>query len=141
MASKLSPEYLIAKYIKSATNGRSISVRLRRILTLVLIPLWIAGLVWSGYMSYEGFKAIRKKNNIEEWLRYARLQYANNNPSMNISENPSILDSEMQLRTQKDRIDLVYYFPAFLVIGFIIPWIVLRLTFWIIDADKGKEQA
>lgn len=130
MRLNLSPELLIANYVKSATNGRIISVRLRRILTLIIIPLWLGLLIWSGIMTSEGISAFKEVKKIENSIRETNKFYGD-------ADHIGIL--EVELSRAEDSKDLIYYLPAFLVLGFIVPWVILRLIFWIIDADKAKE--
>lgn len=130
MGLNLSPELLIASYIKSATKGRIISVRLRRILTLIIIPVWLGLLVWSGVMTYQGIKAFRDVKRIENSISETNKFYGDAN-------HVGIL--EVELSRAKDYTDLVFYLPAFLISSLLFPWIILRLTFWIIDAESNKE--
>ena len=140
MALKLSPEYWVGRFIKSATNGKSISVRLKRILTLILIPIWIGGLAWTGYMTYIGITAYQKVKKIEYSIRETNKFYSRYNPNTgSFTTDPYYLNQlESRLAIQQDNKDLVYYLPLFLLIGFVLPWILLRLIFWIVDADKEK---
>lgn len=108
MPLNLSPELLVAKYIKSATNGRSISVRLRRILSLAFIPIWI-------FAIYKFISHIISTIHIR--IRYNDL-YETGFLRMNW---PIHLGVTLQ-------------FFAFIFL----PWIILRVIFWIIDADKTK---
>lgn len=126
----LSPELLIAKYVKSATNGRIISVRLRRIMTLIIIPIWLGLLIWSAIMTYQGITAFKEIKKIENSIRETNKFYGDAN-------HIGIL--EVELSRAEDSKDLIYYFPASLILGFIIPWVILRMMYWIIDADKAKE--
>ena len=130
MRLNLSPELLIANYVKSATNGRIISVRLRRILTLIITPIWLGLLIWSGVMTYQGITAFRDVKRIENSIRETNKFYGDANHT-------GIL--EIELSRAKDYTDLVYYLPAFLIISILTPWLILRMIFWVIDADKVKE--
>ena len=130
MALNLSPELLIANYVKSATNGRIISVRLRRILTLIIIPLWVGLLIWSGIMTFQGVTAFRDVKRIENSIRETNKFYGD-------AHHTGVL--ELELYKAEDAKDLVYYLPAFLISSLLIPWLTLRLIFWIIDAENSKE--
>jgi len=129
MAIKISPEIWIAKFVKSATNGRVITVRLRRILTLLILPIWLLGLGITSYYCYKAIIAIPKYNEEKEIMKsiggvgyYYPTGYAND----------EMISLEEDI---KGFISIIYY----LAICFIIPWIILRLTFWIIDADNAKS--
>ena len=141
MALRLSPELLVAKYVKSATNGKKISIRLKRVLTLILIPVWICGIVWSGYMTFQGLMAYQKIKKIEYSIRETNKNYSRYNPNTGsfTTDQQYLNQLESRLAIQKDNRDLIFYLPAFLVIGFVIPWVILRLMFWIIDANNTKE--
>lgn len=141
MASIITPELWVAKYIKSATNGKTLSIRSRRILTLFLVPIWIAGLVWSVYMTYIGISAYQKVKNIEYSIRETNKFYSRYNSNAgSFTTDPVYLERlESRLSVEQDNKDLIYYLPAFLIIGFILPWIILRLIFWIIDAKEIEQ--
>jgi len=53
MARNLTPELLIARFFKSATRGRQLSGKLRRILTTILIPMWTILSVVCFIKSYD----------------------------------------------------------------------------------------
>ena len=138
MTINLSPEVLVRKYIKSATNGKVIPVRIGRLLTLILIPLWIGGVIWSGIMSLEGIKAINKTKRLEEAIRFERKNskpYYPNGGTM-LYESPYLQDLQQKLTVQQDKRDFVFYFPAYIIIAFILPWIIVKLIFWVIDAKE-----
>ena len=130
MALNLSPEFLIANYVKSATNGRIISVRLRRILTLIIVPLWFGLLVFSGVATWQGITAFRDVKRIQNSIRETNKFYGDANHT-------GIL--EIELSRAVDAKDLVYYLPAFLIGSLLIPWLILRAIFWIIDTESTKE--
>jgi hypothetical protein len=141
MPLKLSPEYWVMGFVKSATNGKNISIRLRRILTIILTPIWLGGLVWAGYMTYIGVTAYQKVKKIEHSIRETNKHYSQYNPNTgSFTTDPYYLRKlESRLSIENDNKDLVYCLPAFLVIGFLVPWVLLRLIFWIVDADNTKE--
>ena len=143
MAYSFSPEILVGNYIKSATNGRVISLRLKRILTLILIPLSIAATVYSAIMFYQGVTAIKKVEKLEKALRSERLNNShydwNYGKSQFVPNSPFYTLWEQELRNAKDRIDLAYYSPLPISFLLVVPWIILRLVFWIIDAKETEE--
>lgn len=109
---KISPEHWVDKFIRSATNGRIVSVKLRRVLTLIVIPIWFLGLIYSLLWLYVGCV-----NGYIYWFRPLIEAY-----------NKKIIFSELIFSLLA---------PAFyLLICFIIPWIIVRLIFWVIDADN-----
>jgi hypothetical protein len=130
MRLNLSPELLIANYIKSGTKGRIISVRLRRILTLIIIPTWLGFLVWSGAATYQGISAFNDVKRIENSIRETNKFYGDTNHTQLL---------ELELYRAEDAKDLVYYLPVFLIVSLLIPWLILRIIFWIIDAESNKE--
>jgi hypothetical protein len=112
---KFSPELWVARFIKSATNGKTVSIRVRRILTLIVIPIWLLGLIWSLLAFYIGC--------IETY------QYFNLSPSDHFG-NYVVIDEYMMR---------ILAIPIYLLICFATPWAITRLTFWIVDADKVRE--
>lgn len=69
MAMKLSPELLVTRYLQSAMNGKKLSLRLRRILTLVIIPIWLLGLFQVFVLSEDAVSAIPKYRAIQEFKK------------------------------------------------------------------------
>lgn len=112
---KLSPELLVSRYIKSATKGRNVSIRTRRFLTLVLLPIWAMGLLWSLIAFYYGC--------------LDTILYFNLSPADNFG-NYVVFDEYLLC---------IMAIPIYLCICFILPWVVVRLIFWIVDADKAHE--
>ena len=104
MPSKLSPENIIANFIKSATNGRAVSPKLRRILTIIIFPIWVLGLAFYLWVTID---MIMYNDMIKHPIRF-----------LDFDEAWSII--------------------YFILIAFIIPFIILKLTFWVIDADREK---
>lgn len=145
-----SPELWVARFIKSATNGKTISVRARRILTLIMIPLWLLGLVWCVTLCYDGTKAIFTyyklkdeassdmgeyiKRGLEDQQRIARKMY--HNPYLTLTYKPP--DYEYEMKQAKEDILQLLAFPIYVLIFFVTPWIITRLVFWVIDADNAK---
>jgi hypothetical protein len=140
MAISLSPEHLVAKYIKSATNGRNISVRLRRIITLILIPIWIISLVWSISMLYQGVTAIRIAEKFDKAIKSEGYHHEYRNGNSQIVPNSVYHDLwQEKLWEAQNNIDLTYYSLLPILFVFIVPWIILRLVFWVIDAKETEQ--
>jgi hypothetical protein len=147
----ISPERLVAKFIKSATNGRTVSVRKRRILTLIAIPIWLLGFACCATCSYNGVKAIftyyeAKKNYSPEFDKYMEedikkmeplAQKTYHNPYLKLRYVPKDYESEMR-RAKREMFQLLAI-PVYLIVFFILPWVITRLVFWIVDADKVTE--
>lgn len=121
MARKFSPEFIIAGYFKSATGGRELRPLYRRILTIVIIPIWLCGFAWVSYMCYDGIMA-------EQYYQihthsYDAIYYG----SFGYMPEPRLV---------LDR----FVFPAlyYLFFCYIGPWAIMRLVFWVVDADKAK---
>lgn len=140
MSLKLSPEHLVVKYINSATNGKVLSIRLGRLLTLIVFPLWIVSLAWAGIMTFEGIKSINKSKALEQSIRFERKNnsHYDYNRSTFVAETPYLEMLENKLRGERDKKNLIYYLPVCIVILLFIPWIVLRLIYWVVDSDKSK---
>jgi len=102
MPSKLSPEHIIARFIKSATNGRSVSPRIRRLITIIIFPIWVIGLLFCLWISIDMII-------YNEMIKHPIL----------------FLD-----------FDEAWSFLYFILLAIILPFIILKLTFWVIDADK-----
>jgi hypothetical protein len=140
MKSNLSPELIIARLIKSATNGRIISVRLRRILTLIIFPIWVIGLSLAIYLLVQASSALSERDEVTNDIRIyegkARtqkdLEWAYNERVFSLQKEQSTLDT-----TIFHGFASVFYF---IILCFLLPWLILRITFWIIDADKVKEK-
>lgn len=166
MALRFSPELMIARFIKSATNGRSITIRLRRILTLVIIPIWLLGLVWVVILYIDAINAIPKLKLIEEYKkgRYHQdmARQEQRKHYLPLSESESSQQSYFNYKfwsdvgiegasefddvndllaiaeaNQKSSLQNFFALPIFLVVFVFAPWALLRLTFWIFDADKS----
>lgn len=132
MALKLSPEYWISGLVKSATNGKKISVRLRRILTLIIIPLWIMGIA----ISVEGFikakEATHKYKHFKSRLESLNMMYPNDNGRFDGTRS----DYMASMNEAERNTGGYCYWIYFLLLCLIIPWVVARLVFWIIDAKE-----
>lgn len=111
MAIKLSPEYWVGGLIKSATNGRIISARLRRILTIILISIWALSIT-QIIMSILDIK--------RELNAY--------------NKNPHTYPEYILKHNLKEPIEIIIYVVLFMIL----PWLIIRLVFWVIDADKAK---
>ncbi len=135
MALKLSPDYLVVKYLKSATNGKSISIRLIRVVTLILIALLITGTIVTvnGYLKAK--QAAKEYNQNKFGLMVLNATYKNDNGKWDYQRD-EYLGAMMRAKRNMNW----YEFPIyFFLTCFIIPWICIRLSFWIIDAGMGKQ--
>ena len=136
MNSKFSPELIVARYIKSATNGRILTVRMSRLLALIILPIWLVVFILSGIMMYDGIRSFVKLAEIED---HRKISTANIQSSIDQSREISRIDDEYYYdKIQNDNRISVLFLPAFIVICFGIPWALLRLVFWIIDGDNTK---
>lgn len=111
----LSPELLVAKYLRSATKGKMTSLKQIRTWTLILIILWGFMLLSTTFHIYVAIKACPQ-------FRFEREHYAGT-----LAE---LLPSEA-----KDNVFGLIWI-AYFILSMLIPWIVLRLKFWISEADK-----
>lgn len=173
MALTFSPESWVAGYIKSATKGTVISIRLRRILTLVFIPIWIGSIVFSIPSYMEAFKAVPKYNRLQELKKGGiGLEYDDNNcygghvhkswvndgesthqcgcfnsqfwMDMGIG-NPDHRDSvdglfAMAESNQKGELFKFLILPQLFLMFFAAPWLIIRVIYWIKDAEKITEE-
>lgn len=112
MAFKLSPEYLVAKLVKMATNGRVISPIFRRILTIILVPFWI--LLIRGII----LSIINIKEEVDIYNRA-----------------PKMYPKEYFQHNLREPIELIIIFLTLIVL----PWLIVRLIYWVIDADKARS--
>jgi hypothetical protein len=138
MALKLSPEYLVAGYIGSATNGRILGPRLRRLLTVIIAPFWTLLLVGLIFTSIGLYKSFTERSEARQDLKEEVRQYneghlvydeAYNNFGRAIERIESRTTYEI-----KEQIEILIY----LVAALIAPWLILKLIYWIVDADKSK---
>lgn len=175
----ISPDLLIAKFIKGATNGRVVTIRTRRVLTLILIPVWLLGLLFTIPIFYEGCKAANayldaktdrgiryqdlpedysvghemRKSMRERFLRNSHPADTLTAQEWNIIEGkepePDWLKEQLESYTppvdqaaiEDAKVNMLNLLalPLYGLLLFVIPWIVLRLIYWIVDADKAKE--
>lgn len=134
MALKLSPEYMISKYAKSATNGRSISVRVSRIIILALVALLVVVIVVTIQDYSKAKEATSRYNLNKAQLEAINRMYPNDNGKWDYARDEKLSGMAYAKADMN-----WYYFPIyFLLILFIVPWVIIRLSFWIIDAGKEK---
>lgn len=113
MALKLSPEFFVSKLIKLATNGRIISAKFRRILTIILIPVWglsIAHIIMS-------ILDIRTKINEH-------------------NRNPNDYPDYVLSHNLREPIEIIIY----MIVLIVVPWLLLRLVFWVYDAKEIEQE-
>ncbi len=111
MALRLSPESWIAGLVKLST-GRVISAKFRRILTVILVSVWLLSFV-QIIMSLLDIKREVNEHN----------------------KNPHIYPEHILKHNLREPIEIIIYMIALIIV----PWLLLRLAFWVIDADKPKE--
>jgi hypothetical protein len=75
------------------------------------------------------------EEDIKEMEPLAQKMYQN--PHLKLRYTPH--DYESEKRKAKGEMLQLLAIPAYLIIFFILPWVITRLVFWIIDADKVKE--
>lgn len=106
------PERLVHKFILSASNGRSVSPKIRRLLTLVVVPIWTLGLIYSLIWFVVGCIEGKKY-----WF--------------------GTFDERYQVGVTYEELLLAVFAPLiYFAICFFIPWTIIRLIFWVKDADK-----
>jgi hypothetical protein len=170
MALKLSPEHLVARYLRSATNGKVLSVRKNRILTLLIFPIWIIAIIIGGVATKDAIDAVPNYKAIQEFKRGPynhdnddKNPYGGHNHHdwygdgesihqcnfdkgfwLNLGlKNPDHFDSVIGLADIAENYqesDLYNFFtlPLFFGLLVVLPWTILRIIFWIKDADKIK---
>lgn len=171
---KYSSELLVARFIKSATNGRTVSIRTRRVFTLILVPIWLLGLAWSAPFFYDGCKsiieyfeirrnsripyeylsegtrkvmirdAIRSESSIADTLDYTTweiIEGREQTPQWVIDKINRMSYRQDELDEAKSRMLGMLSLPFYIGVFFVMPWVILRLIFWIVDADKGNEMS
>lgn len=136
MSLHITPEILVAKYIKSATNRRNISLRLIRLLTLLLFTVWIIGF----YLVIQGF--INSRDATKEY-RQAKVRleaidsmYPNDNGRFDMVR----YDLRSAMLAAERKTDGYYFGIYYILICFIIPWVILRVVFWIVDAKEIEQE-
>jgi len=140
MAFKLSPELWVAGFIKSATNGRVISVRFRRILSLIVLPFWILALVIFSLISYTLIINIKENINANHYIK-EKISGRESSGDMSMQEYDPynhMAESFREVETTTSNIKELTWELICIVLILIAPWVLLRLTFWIIDADENS---
>lgn len=135
---KLSPEYWVSTYIKSATKREIKSKLDRRVLTLLFCICWFIGLipVWNSFQDARQAEKDYARASIQLGLTP---QYVGSLLSQYEIESrkESYKNEQLQrMETAKSRMqwlpDLLYYF----LFAFVCPWIILRIIFWIVNAKE-----
>jgi len=162
---------LFDKYFKTATFGRTYTQRFRRVLLIVCLIVWGAGLVWIYEPTKNGVTAIfdyfQEKENIKnrkatlDKHELAKKYLYQQNPNDTLTQEmfdivtnkdkplPEWLDKEVTkfasqtddtetdgLQRAKDEMWGLTAIPTYLFLFFILPWLLLRLFFWIKTADN-----
>jgi len=113
MALRLSPESWIAGLVKLST-GRVISAKFKRILTIILVPVWLLSLA-QIIMSL-----LDIKREVNEY-----------------NKNPHVYPEHIFKHNLREPIEIIIY----MIVLIVVPWLLLRLVFWVIDAEKVKESS
>ncbi|WP_142684446.1 hypothetical protein [Chitinophaga polysaccharea] len=169
MKIKISPEHWVDRFIRSATNGRSVSGKARRMVVVLLLLICFGGLIYSLLCTYTGIIAIPKYKKAKELLELSQRLDHNSYEYHSIFgcypmregtevvsfdaklweelgiNNPSSLDcgvEEVAYVKQKGQLLKLTTLPILVistVVLFACIWIVLKIAFWVINADKVKE--
>lgn len=114
---------VVARFVKSASAGRSVTVRMRRILTFIVIPFWLLGLTWTSINSYHATRSTISYYELKGEKRWHH-DYGSNWPY------------HIQLEYEKSGIVGFWTIPLYVFVFFLLPWVIVRIVFWIKDADK-----
>lgn len=153
MKNRFSPHTLCNKFVTSAT-GRKYSERTRRVLTIIIFPIWIAGLVVTLWISIPG--AIE----VPRYIRARQLQ-ANghpifgehycNLPACTMSpeyykyvNNPWPDDPALDQRVlsaMEDKLEGLLAIPCYVFGLFLMPWLIIRLKRWVLVEQISKSDS
>ena len=159
----LRPTALVDKFLKSATFGQKYTERTKRILTIVIIPIWFFGLTLCVINCIDGINGIQNYRIAEGLLQdipnleknSAIVSRQDNREStrmlfpintelyqkLGVSD-PQPWDTYLPNRAmsiQKDKIYSLVNIPIILCYFLLIPWLLLRLFYWIKKADNGTK--
>lgn len=149
---------LVEKFLKYTSSEFRANERKKRILTIILLPVWLTGLIVTIIFTIQGTKAIplyyRAKSLIPKQIELEKairdrplsnsiIEHYDFDPSpwkeIGI-ENPtptSTMMPEFGMEIQKKKMYKLLSPIAYLVIFFLIPIFILRLIFWVKKADKN----
>lgn len=169
MKIKISPEHWVDRFIHSATNGRSVSGRVRRIIVIFLFLICSTGLIYSLYCTYNGIIAFPKYQKARELLELSKKLDHNSYeyhsvfgcyPMRGETEmvrfdaglwedlginNPNPFDCGVEsvaYTKQEGQVLLLIAIPILIIsilMLFTSIWIITRTVFWVKDGDKAKE--
>lgn len=146
---------LINKFLLYSTRGYRFPERTKRILSIIIIPIWIVGLIFTIIFTIQGVKAIplyfKAKKLIPAQIELSRNSSYNSNnnglshysfnpgPWMEIGiENPTPSSTmmpqrgmEIQLYKMRKCLAPLIYFLLF----FFIPFLILRSIYWVKAAE------
>lgn len=136
MSLHISPEILVAKYIKSATKRRNISLRLIRLLTLLLFTVWIIGfyLVIQGFINSR--EATKEYRQAKVRLEALDSMYPNDNGRFDMVR----FDLRSAMSAAERKTGGYYFGIYYILICFVMPWVILRVVFWIVDAKEIEQE-
>lgn len=150
---------VVDKYVKSATGGLNYTDRVKKILSIIIIPIWLFCLsicVLSAIDGIEGIQNIKiakrllsdvptlEKNreirNLKDGETTRELLPINLGLYKKLGiDNPDPTEAgmpDLAISKQKDKIYSLLLIPLYLGIFIVLPWIILRIFFWIKHADN-----
>lgn len=149
---------MIEKFLKISTGGHQFSERTKRLLSIILIPVWTIGLIFTLIFTIQGVKAIplyfKAKNLIPQQIELENRSRNSQNSETSMLqhysfdptpwkeigiENPTTSSTMMPQRgmeIQKKKMYKCLSILAYFLSLFLIPFTILRLTYWVKMADK-----
>jgi uncharacterized membrane protein len=159
----LTPTVLVDKFLKSATFGEKYTERTKRLLTIIIIPVWLFGLILCVVSCIDGINGIQNykiaegllqdipnlEKNSEIVSRHDNRESIHTLFPINIGlyqklgvNDPQAWDTYLPYRAmsiQKDKIYSLVNIPGILFAFILAPWLLLRLFYWIKKADNGAK--
>jgi hypothetical protein len=120
---------------------------------LIIIPIWLFGLCITAFYTYNATAAIFKISDAKKDLNsyyQAKAEYMKDPKHLLERYDSGFTNTRDEYAEQQEREinDLqddelygIYAIIIYIATCFIIPWVILRLTFWIIDADKERVES
>ena len=100
-------------------------------LLVIFIIIWILGLIWIAKPTIDGFQAIPEYFETKEKVESRKL-------SPNFSyENDYIFIEKFEMA--KGKLWGLTAIPVYILFFYVLPWLLLRLIFWIKTADNVKK--
>lgn len=159
----LKPVHLVDKFLKSATFEQKYTERIKRILTLIVFSIWLLAFTLIILVTIEGFKGAFYYSDAQKLLKDLPLLEKNRKEYLGPQslggtqqfqgvdkqaykrvgiENVEFWDDTAPLRAislQEDRMQSFFIIPIIFTVFYIIPWLLLRLFFWIKKADNDTR--